>query len=503
MAVFFIDFNGGLDANAGTSAGAAWQTLEKFSEATRTAGDIAWVRNGVTHPAITTDIGVASDATRAAPIVVKADDGTQWPTDKTTLTNTYTLTYGSTSVTSSATESQLAAGKQVYFGTETNHIHEVMTVSGTAVTIWPPYRGDLTGASNAGVMLPSKPLVDFSAGSFQIGMSSDDFWIWHGLELKDGADSVGMIRLANSPGVISYMTFTFGATSGVEGIEFVNSNAYLSRCRFLGPISTGSIRLTNSEVFCIDCLFDGDSETGSIGAMHTASKSQGTYVNCEFKNHSTGDIQLIGEEGRVFLRNCKLDSTTNFDGYIVSANHIEIYSEDHDQVIGDNRVFFSWDETEDEAGLRTETTTVRSGGSDRSVEITPSSNLNAQTDPDPTGEPGEFGSRFDIFGEAVFYQAAESKTYTIHFNAPAANFTAAPTATELYIELEYWETATARKKLRSTGTIAADGTWDPLTVTATNAIAGEVFLHAYYAKTKEGGKTNVLFCDPPGDYSVS
>ena len=102
--------------------------------------------------------------------------------------------------------------------------------------------------------------------------------------------------------------------------------------------------------------------------------------------------------------------------------------------------------------------------------------------------------------EIPFYATTDSKKYEVFFRPTAtADWTADPTAAELWIELEAWGHATNnfRKITKSTGVIDMNGstTFTALDVTVGPAQAGVAYLRGYYAKTKESGKANTFFWD--------
>ena len=102
--------------------------------------------------------------------------------------------------------------------------------------------------------------------------------------------------------------------------------------------------------------------------------------------------------------------------------------------------------------------------------------------------------------EYGFYTTTDEKTYTVYFRPSAtADWTADPTAGELWIELEYWGHASNnfRRITKSTGVIDMNGStaWQKLTVTIAPSQAGVAYLRCWYAKTKESGKSNIFFCD--------
>ena len=140
--------------------------------------------------------------------------------------------------------------------------------------------------------------------------------------------------------------------------------------------------------------------------------------------------------------------------------------------------------------LQSDTSTLRSGGGNTSLLITPSIQIG-------TSE----ASRYLIF-EYPIYATTTSKTYTVYFKSNAtADWTASPTAAECWLELEAWGHATNnfRKITKSTGALdfTTDANYDQtLTVTVAPAQAGVAYLRLYYGKPKESAKDNKFFIDP-------
>ncbi|MEK0324762.1 MAG: hypothetical protein QQN63_03580, partial [Nitrosopumilus sp.] len=146
--------------------------------------------------------------------------------------------------------------------------------------------------------------------------------------------------------------------------------------------------------------------------------------------------------------------------------------------------------SEGDVVLQSDVATVRSGGSNTSIKITPTTVFSTNW---------EFG-RLKCF-ELALYATTSSKTYTVYFRPGAtADWTDDPTAAELWIELEYWGHASNnfRRITKSTGVIDMNGSsaWQSLAVTVAPAQAGVVYLRCYYAKTKESAKDNKFFIDP-------
>src|SRR3990167_11518289 len=106
---YYIDCINGNNANAGTgtTSATAWADIDQFMENARSAGDIATVRRGGTGcgsgtgASSTTNLTPTSAGSVNNPIVLMADYDNAWG-DFTTSDQTYTVTFGTTTMTASA-----------------------------------------------------------------------------------------------------------------------------------------------------------------------------------------------------------------------------------------------------------------------------------------------------------------------------------------------------------------------------------------------------------------
>lgn len=190
------------------------------------------------------------------------------------------------------------------------------------------------------------------------------------------------------------------------------------------------------------------------------------------------------------LQNCILSSTTELDLINDSGPLSEVFSEDHNGTIGDSRNYNALSSSESVPTYQSETTKVRAGGATTSIKVTPSTDV---------GNVWEH-TRIKLF-EIPIYATTDAKTYTVYFAFDDnTDWTADPTAAELWIELEAWGHASNnfRKITKSTGTLTSDDNdFDKtLTVTVTPAQAGIAYLRCYYTKTLEGGNSNIFYVDP-------
>ena len=504
MATYYIDLDNGNDGSAGTSTGTAWKKLDKFIEGSRSPGDIGYVRRdtGQTMIASDSNIAVASNGDVTNPIKLYADNGESggWAETVSPTSTSMTTTFGSKTATTNADDTTpLTAdsngNRWVIFRTGESP-YEVESYSFSAgvgtVTLYLPYRGD-DGATTTAKILKANPVLNFGGNSFKINFQNDKHWHLRGLTLSTSTESSNAALYCSGTG--SHRIF--------EDMIFIDNNTALSvrdgvtvirECRF--EDNQKAISRPQGIYHTIEnCLVDGTGSTYSTHYGIHAELNNGGQVrlyNYESKN-CTGDI--YGKGNLVVLgRNVKLESTTKITQYISTggvADLFDIRIEDWAGTVGDNRVFSNLDETEGVASIQSEDTTVRSGGGSRSLKITPGSNM---------GTTWGF-TEFELFSGArgvPFQVSAVAKTVEVYFNLPSADFTTAPTTTELYFEVEYWASSTnnLRKVLQTTGTVLADGNWNAITATFTPGQAGVAYLRVYYAKAKESGKSNVFYVDP-------
>lgn len=494
---YYIDFTNGDDVlNDGSTpvksnGDGPWATLDQFTENVRAAGDKAIVRRGMTQ-IVTTDLDFTSDGTVDNPIIIEADFDDAWGDFvDLSLTATATLAFGSKTVTFSADISGvLSANDWIYVYGEDNRefSYEVADVSVAVVTLYLPYKGDQAGAGKTVINMGSAPIWNTAAGVFEVNIDSDNFWKIQGLHLR-GADTNGVVEIDSQYGLIlKDCIFTSNGLSGTRCTDDVFIGKVL-KSRFVnyqyGMYATYGASALKCQVK--DCLFDG-ADYGNDAAMYLSMFSDVLVEECEaVSNFIFIDLPNAGAVARV--RNCVSDCA---DARFFKRHEQELgkfgFSEDHDGTVDDSRQRTSLADSEGDDDLASETTIVRGGGSNKSIEVTPSVDL-ATTWELP---------RFLVFELPIFATAA-SKTYTVYFRTElVANWTANPTAAELWIELEAWGGNTHRRIIKSTGTLNFTGSilWQALTVTVAPAQAGVAYLRCYYCKEQELGKSNVFYVDP-------
>ncbi len=495
MTKYYIDSDNGLDTNAGTSTGAAYKTMNKFTETARTAGDIGICRRGTTA---TYDDGggldFTSDGTYTAPLVLEADFDDDFG-DFANSTQTYTPVFGSKTMTASATITGISVGAWVYNSTDGDDprefSYEVAAVSGTTLTLFLPWKGS-TGATKTLKVMPAAPVWGSTTSfAFDLNFLVDNFWILQGIEWRSSTTASIFDCLANLSLLIKDCI-----AKGVSTTEIFDNGAsgsgdlLVAKTRCLTYSSLLINQIGTSWKFK-DCLFDGNSSTPNVELS-----GQYGYVfweECEFIGHTTADIRGGAQERGAtrYLRNCSLNSATQFSALGNKAGGSSIlFIEDHDGALGATWQHSGRSVSNTVPFMQSDTSTLRSGGGNVSILITPSIHVG-------TSEPG----RFLIF-EYPIYATTSSKTYTVYFKSNATtDWTANPTAAECWLELEAWGHASNnfRKITKSTGALdfTTDALFDQtLAVTVAPAQAGVAYLRLYYGKPKESGKANKFYIDP-------
>ena len=498
---YFIDSDNGNDGNDGLGTGTAWKTFDQFTENARSAGDTATARNSMTALYSNgTDLLFTSDGTIVAPIILRRDYADAFSDDvDLSVTATATLTFGSKTVTYSADISGvLAVGDWIYAASDDAELfsYEVAAVSTVTVTLFLPYKGAQAGSGKTTTNIGSPPIWGTVAGNFQVNIDNDDHWDFAGIHFR-GTDNNGAVEVDSSAGtrfrdcifeVNGSLDMALVVQADVGPLVLVQKGRFLNYLRGIGG---GGFNGVNHGMIVKDSLLDGNSVSSSKGI--DLGRTLGVrFEECEFKNHTTGDVALrvsgpLALLQSVYLRNCILASVTEVDVHdTATASFVGI--EGHDGTPGDTRQLTHLSTAEGTPILQSDTGTIRTGTP--SIKVTPSADL----------APAWEHSRVKLF-EYGIYATTASKKYEIFFRPTAtADWTADPVAGELWIETEFWGHASNnfRQIVKSTEVIDMNGStsFTALSVTVAPGQAGVLYLRAYYAKTKESGKANTFFCDP-------
>ena len=472
-----------------------------FTETGRNAGDIAIHRRGTTALYDDgTDLFFTSDGSISNPITLEADYDDNWG-DFASSSQTYTPNFGSKTMTASASITGIAANDWVYFDAEDQRefSYEVSSVSGTTLTLFLPYKGSQSGSGNVLNVMPDAPIWGTPATAIQWDFNGDFNWKVQGLHIR-GTDGQGNVELDSSVGHVFKDVIFEGNGANDFGIRAFDDNfiGKVLKSRFFnhkgGIISSPGVSSVKIEVE--DSLFDGNDVSTGVGMQFLMSDNV-MVSESEFKNHVTSDLDV--REARDFVvirgRNLLLSSTgtQNINHVFAGLHYGFVFLEDHNGVIGDNQQFTGFSTVNDAFLIKSTTTPVRSGGGATSIEVHPSTFLSSNWEI----------SQLQLF-EYPIYTDTTSRDYQVFFKSGTSTgaFTASPTATELWIECEYWGTSSGdnhRRLLKSTATMdfTTDSDFDQsLTITCNPSQTGILYLRAFYAKTKETGRINEFFVDP-------
>jgi len=500
MTQFYIDADNGNDGNTGLGplAAAAWATLDKFTEATRSPGDIVTLRRGTTAQYDDGSLlNFTSDGTFGNPIIIEADyDDVVWTggPDFVNSSQTYTMVFGSKTHTASATITGIVAGDWVFNTTDGDDprefSYEVASVSGTTLTLHLPWKGS-TGATKTLKVMPANPVHgDISAHTGRVFFSGDEYWKMQGVDILSTVTGEGIVESTSNSIILVKDCHINGQGTTSRPVQLKNQGmAFLRKVRTTA-VALEAIRLDGAgvKVDLRDVITTGETSQ-SISRNNT-----GQIViaqDCEF--FKAIEVWNVGASLSInTFGNCTFIPAAPFSG---SSSDVfnEIGSQDHDGVVGNSYLFKTSQQHSSEPGLITdETTTVRFGGSNTSLKITPHADSAFSTVWELSRE---------ILLEIPIFTDTTSRKYEIFMRPDLiASWTDDPTAAELWLEGDFWghPTNNFRKLTRSTGVLDFNGSdaWQSLDVTVAPSQQGLGFLRVWWAKPKESGKTNVFFIDP-------
>lgn len=496
---YYVDFDNGSDStNDGSTptksnGDGPFATLEKFTQTTRSAGDVCIVRRGMVQT-VSADMTFVGSGTTGNPIILEADFGDSW-SDFADSAQTYTPVWGATTMTASATITGISVGDWVYNLTDgddqRDFSYEVKAVSGTTLTLYLPWKGSVGAAKTLKVM-PANPIWNLATGNYMANIERDYFWFVQGLHFR-GTDSYGQLEMDSVVGTVKDCIFEGNGPSDY-GIR-TDDDAYITvlKCRIYNNVK--SYRGAASEFK--DCYFDGNSV--SYAAIMDTLSTNFIKIEESITSGMAYDITTPAQSpancnGNLVMRNVRYSGTTA-NVYEPFRNYPPglIGVEDEDGVPGVSKQFNFFSDDDDLPVINSDTTDVRAGGGATSIKVLPDGIL---------GTIRRDGWGKILVFEYPIYADTSEKTFTAYFKSDDdTDWDADPTAAELWIEVEYWGHATNkyRKIVRSTGVCDSfdsdDTVWNSLSVTVTPAIAGVLYLRCYYAKAKEAAKANIFFAD--------
>lgn len=524
---YYIDpANGDDGADGLTPTGDAtngpWQTIRKFIEGARASGDVGICRRDTTNMSDGTYTTATVDADIFNPIIIEADYDDTW-SDFANSAQTYTVTAGAKTMEASATITGISANDWVYVSGEDSRLYclEVKSVSGTTLTTYLPYVGSTIGSGKTLVVMGPNPVNGSTLSGDLLYWNTAQYWIVRGLNSK-GAYTGGAFYINNSRVVLENIVGEGTKASGtsVGGIR-TNSYAMLKvrNFRFLGGNNSAvvDLRHSNGAVVLAHGDIDGtltQSNAMIRGILATATALQNIHLSDIYIHNVTGiglEFEITAALGTVRAKNITFASNSSGDVDVQydssSGELVSVVFEDYGGVKGVTKMFSGNGPAEiDSPWAETDTDVVRSGGAVASLKVTPSTNMGGASEVGAYPLLGEQYSNWITRGLPVYFASAGSKTIKFYFKTEnTTDWTANPTAAELFVEVEYMvdDTNVSTSVKRSTDTLdfATSTAWQSISTNITVGQAGLAYVRILYSKTKESTKSNVFYFDPYIDMS--
>lgn len=508
-ATFFIDPGcntpgDGTTATCNGDADDSFGSFDTYTDNARSAGDFGWVRRGTASTTNMTDLTFTSDGNLNNPITLSADYDNLWG-EFASSTQTYTVTFGSKTMTASATISDIAANDWIYVGNDHNpnaaapsiygkdFAYEVASVVDDVLTLYLPYKGNQSGAGLQLRIMPDAPIWNTTTGDFQFAMASDEYWYIKGVDIRGTDSTCNIIVSTNESTIISDVILQGNGTTDC-GIRNGDFGTFVTKTRGFGH-ANGFANTHDGGVYV-----DGQENCNSVASSEgfssvAASGGSSFFINFEVLS-CTADIGAASSNThRYYIKNSNRMSNSST---IPGAANTLLYFEDDFGIVGLNS------QSSNQVSATTISTTtlkitdvLRTGGGASSQLIFP---------PSGTADTGistrMFPMSFIKLFEYPIYADDSSKTYSVYFNSTSTgHWTANPTASEFWVECEYYnESSGADRYLKkSTDTINFAGitTWDSLDVTCDPTQAGILYLRGWYGKPRETGTddTNTFYQD--------
>lgn len=249
---YFIDLDGGNNANTGLSPAQAWLTLQQYcATSVRSPGDIAWVRAGTSQVPVA-DIVCDEDGTRLQPIYIIGCDG------------------GS--------------------------------VSGSEDT--DPWGDDDD----------TRPEIDFNGGAYTFYIDSDYGWYLKRLNINSSNDTAfdsGNISIISGFGdVLESCIIQDRNGAGMPGARVRTGHGKFIDCDFQGNRINGLLS-DIAMVWCYKCRFNGGAETQDYG--FNCNGGNGYFEECDFGQtsaHDNGDVGAAGPAAVAVFKACRFNDLT-------------------------------------------------------------------------------------------------------------------------------------------------------------------------------------------------
>lgn len=519
-ATFYADFSTTTCNGAGTASTTSYCSLDDFAEVARAEGDQVFVRRGTSTTTGLTGLNPLSDGTITNPIIISADYDNIW-SDFSTSTQTYTLAVGSSTMTASANITGIAAGDWIYVAgdqfespnaptvVDKIYSYEVRSVIGTQLTLYFPYNGKQTGAGNSLRVMPDNPIRGVTSGTGIFSFNADGGWMVKGMDIRGSDNNFGLINIDGGGGLDFSDLILKGDGASIDGVSVqdgASGNAIISKSRAFDVINVFNVvNLNNGSYITINSFFADCNNRASSRVVNATPTTESINI---FKINELvaqkcisgfdlgdGNAGSIETTVQLYSRNSKFLGLASTSQVLFTGNNAgfhEAYIEDANGYIGENFFTSSLFSTTSEQMTIQKTSVVRNASTYSSLLVRSS----------PYFSNIRQASMLKLF-EYPIYTDTTSKTYSVFFSSTStADWTANPTASEMWIECEYWahpltNGTTTRAVKRSTGTLDFTGStaWQSLAVTCQPTATGILYLRGFYGKPQESGESNWFYMD--------
>ena len=235
---YYVDFsatNGIFDGLATTTA---FSSLDAFTEVARSAGDIAFVRRGVASTTALSTLTFTSDGTSVSPIIISADYDNLW-SDFATSSQTYSVAVATSTFYASASITGIATGDWIYVAgdcfetynstslNQCEFAYEVKTVSGTALSLYLPYKGNQSGSVLDLRVMPDNPIHGAINGAISDWLIvTDNNWSFFGLHVRHQCGGASDEAISNTDSVGTYFSdMILECGTGLASLAILNLEA--------------------------------------------------------------------------------------------------------------------------------------------------------------------------------------------------------------------------------------------------------------------------------------
>jgi len=317
-----------------------------------------------------------------------------------------------------------------------------------------------------------KPIIDLGGTTYRVFLSGDYYWHIEDFDFTGGGNSTyGAISFYLSAGCKLLNSIIRDNTVGKRGSYLYSVCGMLVKdCKFYSNVKE-SLRIHHGPLRIEDCEFDGGAQTTDYG-LYNRDDTIIWLKNSKFGVSSFHDIADIGSYYglKLFARNVILNSPGKL--WWVGQDHQESYLkfEDYQGEKGNNWARYP------SGDIYKDTTILRVGGGDSSERCEPSNFCGVERP-------------LKLFEYPLWLKAQQ---YTLKVYMRGSGWTTLPTADELWIEVDYWDSASSKRATaKSTQTLPANDVWQAFSVTITPYNEGPVYLKGYLAKYESGAKVYV------------